>query len=53
MILLGEPYDKSEYTFVIFEKGKILHSSGIIPIYKDIKNGGFWFNKSDINGGDE
>ena len=53
MILLGEPKDKANYIFIEFDYGVELHKSGIIPIYKDIRNDGFWFNKEDIKGGEK
>lgn len=48
MILMGKPKDTENYVFVSFEEGKKLHMSGIIPMYKDIKNNGLWFRKEDI-----
>lgn len=51
MILLGEPKNKDNYILVDFENGKNIHSKGVIPRYKDIKNGGMWFLIEDLKKG--
>jgi len=52
MILLGKPKDTSDYIFMLFKDGEILHKKGVIPEYKDMENKGFWFKKDLIKEAD-
>ena len=50
MIIKGTPKNKEKYINKPIDKGIILHSKGIIPVYIDKEF--MWFKKEDLKGGE-
>lgn len=50
MIIRGTPKNKDKYISKSIDKGIILHSKGIVPVYIDKEF--MWFKKEDLEGGE-